>query len=357
MNSKLKVLILSLIIFMLVSVLGFSFAYFALTPTARNTTPVNVTFENGVVANFTANSTTDISVTVPGSNMLDDTVGNLAGSDNKSFNVTLQSNLDMLCTYDIYFSWNSSTTNQYTKTTFEGNEFTISGTDGNQIIEEVQIPNYNNSLNLGTYYIRTNNNTTTQTWNFTAKFYNINANQDNHADKTYSGKIDIRNAACNNVSYELATQRTFAAGEYLDTGYKINWDKDFTIEEIINIPNASQRYLVIGGYDGSSNKEMNIEISNTNQLRVYLATGGVHDIKNGTIPANKDIKIIFKWNANSQTYTANAINMETGQTVATISSGYSMSGVSSNNLRIGAADYRSNNNPFKTLTVKSLIIH
>lgn len=265
------VLIIIISLSLLITVMNFSLAYFALTPTITNNTAVNVTFQNGVVANFVANSTVDMNVTVSGSNMLDDTVGNLAGSDNKVFNITLQSNTSVRCTYDIYFTWNSNTPNTYTKTSYDGNEFTISGTDGAQTIPEIQVPNYNNYQKLGTFMIKANNSTVTQSWNFNSKFYNINANQDAHADKTYSGIIDIRNADCVSSvvpnTYQEVEYIESDGNEYINTGVLsgsnyLKIDIKYSMSELP----ASKKYAAIfGGYTG--------EDYNATRIIYYGGTG------------------------------------------------------------------------------------
>jgi hypothetical protein len=204
MNNRVRVIILSMIIVLLTFAVGISFAYFSIIPTITNTTPVNVSFQNGVVANLVVNSDVDLNVTVSGSNMLGDSTNTVAGTDNKLLNVTLQSDTMVKCTYDVYFSWNSNTPNNYTKTTYEGDEFTVSGTTGTLSFGEVQVPNSGNEVKLGTFTINANSSIVTQSWNITANFYNINANQDAHENKTYSGKVDVRNAVCSG-DYSLAS--------------------------------------------------------------------------------------------------------------------------------------------------------
>ena len=354
-DSKIVTFLMIVIILSLTIVVGISFAYLNTSQTTQNTLGVNVTFGNGVVANFTATGTENISVNVGGNLLLQGQAGNVASNDTSNISISLQSDIKVSCSYDIYWLWDSSTPNQYTKVA--NNEMTISGSAGTLKIPETQVPNYNSSLKLGTFSIMTNHSTTVQNWQFNLNFYNLSVNQDVHENKTYKGKISIQNAYCGAVDYELASQTTYNAGTYGDTGYYINWGRDFVIEEVLNLPTASQRYVVVGGYDNSSTKEMNIEITNANQLRVYLAKGGVHDMKNGSIPASKDVKIRFKWTASTHSYVATAVNMETGAVVASMNYTYNMTGTAVRTLRIGASDYRSSSSPFKTLTVKSMIIY
>lgn len=132
-------------------------------------------------------------------------------------------------------------------------------------------------------------------------------------------------------------------GTYYDSGYKINWDKDFEVTTTINIPARGQRYLVVGNYDGVSASALNIEITAGDQVRVYLGTSGVHDKRYGVIPAGEDLTITFTWDASANTYTITGHS----STVDFSGSGtYDMSGTASTGLRVGACDYRSGTQPF-----------
>ena len=132
-------------------------------------------------------------------------------------------------------------------------------------------------------------------------------------------------------------------GTYYDSGYKMNWDKDFEITTTINIPARGQRYLVVGNYDASSYSALNIEITAGDQVRVYLGTSGVHDKRYGVIPAGEEVTITFTWDASENTYTI------TGHSATVDFSGsgtYDMSGMADRSLRVGACDYRSGTQPF-----------
>jgi len=154
------------------------------------------------------------------------------------------------------------------------------------------------------------------------------------------------------VTYDYQENYNYPATKYMDTGYKINWDKDFKIETTINVPTLGQRYLVIGNYVSGVVTNLNIEINDSNALRVYMADAKVNKAS-GTITANEDIKVTYTWTASTNTYSITAKGTNTN---ISFSGSYDMSGTATNALRVGAADLRTGTIPFKTLTVKSLKI-
>ena len=354
-DRKNIIYLLAILLVTLLITIGISFAYIVGSQTSQTGTNVNVIFNSGVVADFNVTGNGNLLLNISGNQLLEDSKDTIIANDETNITVSLKSDMNVACSYDIYFNWITDAQNQYTA--LANDEMTLSGNSENYNFLNVQVPNYNSSKKIGTYTISADKTTTTQNWSLSLNFKNLNIIQDIHENKTYKGKISVENAVCNAVSYKLSEARTFNATEYLDTGYKIDWDKDFTIDEVINIPTSSLRYLVIGGYNGSSAKEMNVEVTAAGQLRTYIAINGVHDLKNGLLPYNTDIRILFKWNASNDSYSVTATNVETGEVVATINSGYSMSGNALNGLRIGCADYRSSNTTFKTMSVKSLIIY
>jgi len=199
-NRKAITYIILSIIMLIVIVALFTYAYFDGNIDTDNYLELNVTVAEGVSAEFAATGQNDITVEVSGEKMLMDGVGAATGSGETSIDITLESPMDVFCTYDLYWVWDSDSPNAYTKTNSPENEFTIAGTNGTNSLVETQLPNSTTELKLGTYSIETKKSTTNQSWNFIAKFYNINANQDAHADKTYKGLIEVRNGVCGAIS-------------------------------------------------------------------------------------------------------------------------------------------------------------
>ncbi|MBQ6841316.1 MAG: hypothetical protein IJO63_04295 [Bacilli bacterium] len=196
MKDKRNLFLITVSIVMLISLLAmFSFAYFSADTDIQNTLPLNVVIEEGTSMTLTAVGQDAATINVSGSSMLTDKAGTVAGSSSPKIALTLESKVKAKCTYDIAWVWDTDSDN-YSLSTGATKEFTISGTDGTNTLAETQISNYSTGLKLGTYEITNSSTSTTQTWNFTVNFYNLNVVQDKHADATYKGKIAIQNAEC-----------------------------------------------------------------------------------------------------------------------------------------------------------------
>ena len=156
------------------------------------------------------------------------------------------------------------------------------------------------------------------------------------------------------LTYDYNVNRTFQTKEYSDTGYKINWDKDFTIETTVNIPELGKDYILASGYSGSSTQELHITFNPLNQL-VIMFGQGEHATRsdNNTVYANEDILIKFSWHANTNTYTCTAIGENTN---ITLNDSYVMSGNANYYLRIGCVDNRGADNIFNKISVTALQI-
>ena len=141
---------------------------------------------------------------------------------------------------------------------------------------------------------------------------------------------------------------SFALGEYVDTGYTIDWDRNFTLTSKVNIPELGKRYLIFGNYNGT-NKDLGVEIKANNTIRVWL-NGSERSASSGKVVANTDLDFIFTWDSNTKTYTFTV----TGEGVDTTTTGtHNVTGLSQKTLRFGTADQRSGTNPYQPLTVKS----
>ena len=82
--------------------------------------------------------------------------------------------------------------------------------------------------------------------------------------------VDVKDLG---VTYDYQINQTYPTETYTDTGYTINWDNDFEIEATVNVPELGKRYLIFGGYDTNSIKELNVEVNSSNQLRVHFGMG------------------------------------------------------------------------------------
>lgn len=114
------------------------------------------------------------------------------------------------------------------------------------------------------------------------------------------------------VVYDYKKSSTFEAGDYEDTDYIVDWDKDFKIEATINISESTNdRFLIVGGYDSKSSKELNLEVYKT-QLRVYIGNASpVSQVMDGIVYPDEDVKITFDWDSINKKWNISAVGEET----------------------------------------------
>ena len=148
---------------------------------------------------------------------------------------------------------------------------------------------------------------------------------------TYTITYDYRNTALTTFNQ---------TNEYEDTGYLIDWSKNFTITGSFRPITAARRYLVIGNYlDGV--QTLNIEVNTDNKFRIYMGNGTVDAVSSTTIGTfNKELTYTFTWTASTKAYTFTATETDTN---VSMNGTYSAAtGTATKTLRTGKTDYRDN---------------
>ena len=150
------------------------------------------------------------------------------------------------------------------------------------------------------------------------------------------------------VTYDYnTTNYDFDGSNYIDTKYTVDWDRNFKLNSTVNIPTLNQRYLLFGNYN--SNKELNLEFSDANKLRVY--SQGDIGLSSQTITNNTDIALDFNYSANNKSF----IFTSTGTNSNASATGTNdKTGVAAQSLRIGT-DNRTDGT-FKPYTLKQASI-
>ena len=155
-----------------------------------------------------------------------------------------------------------------------------------------------------------------------------------------------------NITYDYNFAGTIDNKKYLDTGYKVNWDNDFTINTSFKVSRLGQRYLIVGGFDNNSTKELNLEVTTDNHIRVYVGKGSVNKSSSKTISVDKNINLKFVWNSSEQ-----QISVFVNNDVAPwIQVSHSISGSSNNTLVMGTCDQRPSCSTFKNIDISSFKI-
>ena len=162
------------------------------------------------------------------------------------------------------------------------------------------------------------------------------------------------------LTYDYGINESFdgTAESFFNTGYKINFDKDFEIEETFRLSELDRRNLIIGSYysTSSANKPvLNIEVTAANKLRVYMLStlqSSAHSTESTeTVPADEDITIKYIWNAATNTYTVTATGATTN---ISMTGSYEVIGLADRAMRLGQ-DQRTATT-FGPITISSLKI-
>ena len=196
----------------LLSVIAFAaYAYFSVgNLSTNNITNLTATSERNNMVFDTLGGAMLLNVTA--SNMMQANNNTVAAENNTTLTVNFQANTSysMVCTYDIVYEWTSSDKYQAHTSGVTQNEFTIQASlasnahvyqGSNSIANETDLStavgNQNSAVVVsGAQIDSTGTSTSTAVWTITSKFYNVNANQNTLADKTYEGRFKVTNVSC-----------------------------------------------------------------------------------------------------------------------------------------------------------------
>lgn len=222
-TTQTKIISIFASVFLLVIVIGASFAYFgSFNVNLNNNVAVNITASSPGTATFVSSSAT-LNLQVPAANMSQTVVANatapvLAAESTANMNVSLTSGstgVSITCKYNVYYEYSGSNVYGATatpKTTGATKEITmqVAATVGgtNNYSTETNFDTGNgktwasNKTTLITNATITNASTTatTQTLSFTMRFYNFNADQNKLAGKPFIGKIYAEKTDCTSTA-------------------------------------------------------------------------------------------------------------------------------------------------------------
>lgn len=222
-TAQTKIISIFASVFLLVIVIGASFAYFgSFNVNLNNNVAVNITASSPGTATFVSSSAT-LNLQVPAANMSQTVVANatgpvLAAESTANMNVSLTSGstgVSITCKYNVYYEYSGSNVYGATatpKTTGATKEITmqVAATVGgtNNYSTETNFDTGNgktwasNKATLITNATITNASTTatTQTLSFTMRFYNFNADQNKLAGKPFIGKIYAEKTDCTSTA-------------------------------------------------------------------------------------------------------------------------------------------------------------
>ena len=156
------------------------------------------------------------------------------------------------------------------------------------------------------------------------------------------------------ITFQYHESGTYADDEYLNTGYKINWGRSFSIGITFQYTTTGVRHLIIGNYGSANAKNLNIEINTDNKLRLYMGDGAVNKTSASTIPTGNSIRVKFTWNATTKAYSLSATNSSDVNLFDPITGTKDMSGTAPNTLWTNR-DHRGTGT-FKKIKVTRVVI-
>ncbi len=219
-NTQTKIMLLATTVFLLVIVSAATFAYFgSFTTTLTGNVAVNINAASPGNATLVTTAAA-LNLKVPAKNMSELNKGTKAGSATGSLTVNLTgtSGTTTTCTYNIVFEYDASS-NTYgltptTVTDASKKEITLvvttpTGAGGTNNYSTEKSFAYDTSnwtaktsstgakrtIVTGAT-IKSTGTSTTQTWNFTSNYYNLDVSQAQLAGKNFSGKFYVTNNSC-----------------------------------------------------------------------------------------------------------------------------------------------------------------
>lgn len=155
------------------------------------------------------------------------------------------------------------------------------------------------------------------------------------------------------IEMDYNINQTFGSQTMLDTYYSPDWSKSFDIDVSFTIESSGKRYLIIGNYDNSAANSLNVEVTQNNQIRIYVGKGTINDAF-GTVSIGEENILHLHWDGSTKVMTGELSGAGSGSYSKTLNN---LTGLATRNLRIGALDYREgSSNIFTAINVTNLVI-
>lgn len=202
-EKKKKIIILSVVV-TLVLAIAISFGYLgAFDINTNNIMNVNI-YANKIDNAVLDTNTTNFSITVDPYNMTEEASTTYIASNTSTLTVSLDANTTktgVTCTYDINFTYDSSSDKYTSKTAGTFREFTLQvigpEVGKNEFMSEDDFPSANMTVVSNAKISNSKKgNPSVHTWTINTKFYNLAFDQSNLINKTYSGKFNVTNVTC-----------------------------------------------------------------------------------------------------------------------------------------------------------------
>ena len=366
-KSNIKLLSIVASVMLLIIVVGASFAYFGTYKENIDKYKINITIDEFAKATFVTKDA-NLNLSVSKKDMVAYEAGTKASENSANLNVVLTSgnpNVKVTCTYDIYYEYDTNSSiygvspTPVTDSSLKELTLKAVGSTGTNNYADEKNFNYDTNWTQNPYkrlivkgasITDATKNGTTDTWKFNMAFYNLNADQNKLAGKTFAGSfyVDKDSIQCdyeenkslyNEIEKRYNEDKTYLGlydGEEADTYanpvyyYKGNVQNNNVLFggfcwKIVRTTETGGVKIVYNGVqkDGSCNNtgtDSQIGISafnNDNNSPAYV--GYMHNTIYTYGYRSMSSNIVF---GNSFTYANSTYTLTDTKTVATWSSGY-----------------------------------
>ena len=207
-KSNIKLLSIVASVMLLIIVVGASFAYFGTYKENIDKYKINITIDQFAKATFVTKDA-NLNLSVSKKDMVAYEAGTKAAENSANLNVVLTSgnpNVKVTCTYDIYYEYDTNSSiygvSPTPVTDSSLKELTLKAVGGSGTNNYADEKNFNYDTNWtqnpykrlivkGASITDATKNGTTDTWKFNMAFYNLNADQNNLAGKTFAGSFYV----------------------------------------------------------------------------------------------------------------------------------------------------------------------
>ena len=207
-KSNIKLLSIVASVMLLIIVVGASFAYFGTYKEDIDKYKINITIDQFAKATFVTKDA-NLNLSVSKKDMVAYETGTKAAENSANLNVVLTSgnpNVKVTCTYDIYYEYDTNSSiygvSSTPVTDSSLKELTLKavGSTGTNNYADEKNFNYDTSWTTNPYkrlivkgasITDATKNGTTDTWNFNMAFYNLEADQNKLAGKTFAGSFYV----------------------------------------------------------------------------------------------------------------------------------------------------------------------
>ena len=225
-KSNIKLLSIVASVVLLIIVLGASFAYFGTYKENIDKYKINITIDEFAKATFVTKDA-NLNLSVSKKDMVAYEAGTKAAENSANLNVVLTSgnpNVKVTCTYDIYYEYDTNSSiygvspTPVTDSSLKELTLKAVGSTGTHNYADEKNFNYDTSWTQNPYkrlivkgasITDATKNGTTDTWNFNMAFYNLDADQNKLAGKTFAGSFYV-----DKDSIQCDSQNNGVIGDY-----------------------------------------------------------------------------------------------------------------------------------------------